>query len=132
MLVKCRRLKKIYIKVGLGLLLLGFVLIVYMKQRDEKQDIGVKDNLVISENKLEQRLSEWESKIILGKTSTGQCHVMVLMTFSVGLGDNGEPAFLDGDDATEGEKSQKKFALNTVLSDRMPLDRKLRDPRNSK
>ncbi|KAH1011564.1 hypothetical protein HUJ04_000907 [Dendroctonus ponderosae] len=114
MLVKCRRLKKIYFKIGLGLVLLGFVLIVYMKHLDEKLDIGVKDNLVLSENKLEQRISEWESKIIPG------------------LGDNGEPAFLEGEDAIEGEKSQKKFALNTVLSDRMPLDRKLRDPRNSK
>lgn len=50
----------------------------------------------------------------------------------LGLGEEGEAAFLDGQDAIDGEKALKKFALNTVLSDRMPLDRELRDPRNSK
>lgn len=63
---------------------------------------------------LEQKLVDYESRIIPG------------------LGDNGEPAFLDGVDASEGEKALKKWALNYVLSDRMPLDRKLRDPRNKK
>lgn len=48
------------------------------------------------------------------------------------LGEGGDAAFLDGDDAKKGEIALKKFALNTVLSDRMPLDRKLRDPRNKK
>nr|CAI5825812.1 unnamed protein product [Callosobruchus analis] len=46
------------------------------------------------------------------------------------LGENGDPAYLDGTDAKEGEKALKKIALNSVLSDRIPLNRKLRDPRN--
>lgn len=65
-------------------------------------------------NTLEQKLLDYESKVIHG------------------LGDNGEPAFLEGVDASEGEKALKKWALNYVLSDRMPLNRKLRDPRNKK
>nr|CAI5825814.1 unnamed protein product [Callosobruchus analis] len=48
------------------------------------------------------------------------------------LGENGDPAYLDGTDAKEGEKALKKIALNSVLSDRIPLNRKLRDPRNKK
>lgn len=62
--------------------------------------------------KYESFLSEYESKMIEG------------------LGDEGEPAYLEGDDKIEGDESLKTFALNTVLSDRMPLDRKLRDPRS--
>lgn len=62
----------------------------------------------------EQKLKEYESKIIPN------------------LGDNGDPAYLDGKEAQKGEEALKTFALNTVLSDRMPLNRKLRDPRNKK
>lgn len=48
------------------------------------------------------------------------------------LGNDGEPAFLTGVDKEEGERALKKVALNTVLSDRMPLNRTLKDPRNKK
>ncbi|KAK9754261.1 Glycosyl transferase family 2 [Popillia japonica] len=40
------------------------------------------------------------------------------------LGNNGEPAFLEGDDKEKGDNAVKAVALNTVLSDRMPLNRK--------
>lgn len=48
------------------------------------------------------------------------------------LGNYGEPAYLGEKEKEEGEKALKKVALNTVLSDRMPLDRILKDPRNIK
>lgn len=47
------------------------------------------------------------------------------------LGNNGEGAYLDDSkDREMGQETLKKLALNTVLSDRMPLNRTLRDPRN--
>ncbi|KAF5285214.1 hypothetical protein FQR65_LT13329 [Abscondita terminalis] len=47
------------------------------------------------------------------------------------LGNNGEAAYLeDPAEKKAGDKALKKVALNTVLSDRMPLNRTLRDPRN--
>lgn len=48
------------------------------------------------------------------------------------LGDHGEAAHLEGKDKEEGEKALKSVALNTVLSDRIPLNRTLRDPRHKK
>ncbi|KAI4454710.1 n-acetylgalactosaminyltransferase [Holotrichia oblita] len=48
------------------------------------------------------------------------------------LGNNGEPAFLDGDDKEKGDNAVKLVALNTVLSDRMPLNRSLQDNRHKK
>lgn len=46
------------------------------------------------------------------------------------LGHDGEPAYLEGPEKQLGEKSLKTLALNTVLCDRVPLNRTLRDPRN--
>ncbi|XP_060534269.1 polypeptide N-acetylgalactosaminyltransferase 1 isoform X1 [Cylas formicarius] len=114
MLIRCFRLKRIYCKVLLLLTVLATVcLLLYL--RSKLPNSPVPSRLVSKENyPFEQKLLAWESKIIKG------------------LGDEGEPAFLDGEDAIEGEKALKKYALNTVLSDRMPLDRKLRDPRNRK
>lgn len=48
------------------------------------------------------------------------------------LGNNGEPAFLTGQDKDDGEEALKSVALNTVLSDRMPLNRSLKDSRHKK
>lgn len=62
----------------------------------------------------EKKIRDYESKIIPN------------------LGNYGEPAYLQGEDKKKGEEALKKVALNTVLSDRMPLDRTLRDPRNKK
>lgn len=46
------------------------------------------------------------------------------------LGQDGEPASLEGEEKELGEKALKKIALNTVLCDRVPLNRTLKDPRN--
>lgn len=48
------------------------------------------------------------------------------------LGNDGEPAFLEGDDKEKGDNAVKAVALNTVLSDRMPLNRSLQDNRHKK
>lgn len=61
---------------------------------------------------LEKRLKDYERKIVMD------------------LGRDGEPAYLEGKDKEDGAKALKELALNTVLSDRMPLNRTLRDPRN--
>lgn len=46
------------------------------------------------------------------------------------LGQYGEPAYLVGREKEMGEKALKTVALNTVLCDRVPLNRTLKDPRN--
>ncbi|XP_050292814.1 polypeptide N-acetylgalactosaminyltransferase 1 [Anthonomus grandis grandis] len=116
MLITCFRIKRIYFKLLLFLFLVGSVLLLYLKYQHTNPSKLSPEKLVRSEETqgYELALTEWESKIIPG------------------LGYLGEPAALDGEDALAGEKALKKFALNTVLSDRMPLDRKLRDPRNTK
>lgn len=48
----------------------------------------------------------------------------------VGLGENGEPAYLHGKEKVEGEAALAKKALNIVLSNKISLTRKLRDIRN--
>ncbi|KAJ8956321.1 hypothetical protein NQ318_015059 [Aromia moschata] len=120
MLLKCIRLKRIYVKLAFVLLAVLFLLVLYVKLVPEVNSVvypGVyKHGKLVSNlsNVFEQKLRDYESKIIAN------------------LGDDGDPAYLTGDDAKKGDESLKTFALNTVLSDRMPLDRKLRDPRNKK
>lgn len=118
MLIRCIRLKRIHIKLLFLLSVIVFVVIIISKLSPlhETSNPLIQPSKLLQNrtNILEQKLVEYESKIIPG------------------LGDNGEPAFLDGVDAKEGEKALKTFALNYVLSDRMPLNRKLRDPRNKK
>ncbi|KAK4877857.1 hypothetical protein RN001_010363 [Aquatica leii] len=90
------------------LVIFAVVLIVY-----RFFDVPKQERLAISsDNAFEIKLRNYESKIIPN------------------LGNNGEPAFLDGDEKKAGDEALKKVALNTVLSDRMPLNRTLRDPRN--
>ncbi|XP_014475958.1 PREDICTED: polypeptide N-acetylgalactosaminyltransferase 1 isoform X2 [Dinoponera quadriceps] len=48
----------------------------------------------------------------------------------VGLGENGEPAYLHGKEKIEGEAVLAKKALNVVLSNKISLTRKLPDVRN--
>lgn len=117
MLIRCIRLKRIHIRLLFLVSVIVFVVIIISKFSPKEKPIRSKQNSRLGQNVtniLEKKLQEYESKIIPG------------------LGDNGEPAFLDGTDAKEGEKALKTYALNYVLSDRMPLDRKLRDPRNKK
>lgn len=103
------RSKKIHFKI----LLLIFFIVVWLyliplsKKIPENKEIA--DKLV---DEFEPILREYENKMILN------------------LGDLGEAAYLEGEDYQKGEDSLKVFALNTVLSDRIPLDRKLKDPRN--
>lgn len=66
------------------------------------------------ERRLEEKIRDYESKIIPN------------------LGNYGEPAYLQGKEKELGEQALKKVALNTVLSDRTPLNRILKDPRNKK
>lgn len=116
MLIRCIRLKKIHIKL-LFLLSVVLLVVIIISKLTPKDKTSLPQTSRLNNNAtyiLEQKLQEYESKIIPG------------------LGDNGEPAFLDGIDAKEGDKALKTYALNYVLSDRMPLDRKLRDPRNKR
>lgn len=116
MLRSCFRLKRIHLKLFFIAIIIVSLTFIYLKMKIPNDiELENRQKFVNTENNVfEQKLREWEGKIIPG------------------LGDNGETAFLDGQDALDGEKALKKFALNTVLSDRMPLDRKLRDPRNNK
>ncbi|KAJ8916512.1 hypothetical protein NQ315_000154 [Exocentrus adspersus] len=119
MLLRCFRLKKIHAKCLFLVLVLAFLALFYLKSTQSgngNADRAAKGKLLGGGGVAlyEKKLREYESAIVPN------------------LGDNGEAAFLDGADALKGEKALKTFALNTVLSDRMPLDRKLRDPRNKK
>lgn len=80
--------------------------------RDDPKAAKFETNAENSE--FERKILEYESRIIPG------------------LGQYGEAAYLEGEDKEKGELMLKEVALNTVLSDRMPLDRKLRDPRHRK
>lgn len=72
-----------------------------------------RDGLSEEEKVFERKLRDYESRMIEG------------------LGDGGEPAYLpEGEEKEAGERALKAVALNTVLSDRMPLKRKLKDFRN--
>ncbi|XP_019875284.2 polypeptide N-acetylgalactosaminyltransferase 1-like [Aethina tumida] len=107
MLLRCGRLKRIHIRLLILVAIVATVLFLYLRL------LTVEGGYEVG-NVYEVKLREYEAKIV------------------VGLGDNGEPAFLEGKDAIDGDEALKTFALNTVLSDRMPLNRKLRDPRNRK
>lgn len=109
MLIKCPRIKRVYVKFcALIIVIIIIVLSFKLLVRKSVEPISELEQIY------EDKLSYYERKIIPN------------------LGHNGEEAFLEGEDAKKGEEALKKFALNTVLSDRMPLDRKLRDPRNAK
>jgi len=49
-----------------------------------------------------------------------------------GLGDDGVPVILQGEEAKRAEELMKVEAFNILLSDRIPYSRKLPDARNSK
>lgn len=46
------------------------------------------------------------------------------------LGEDGKPAYLDGDDRLEGMKVMETKSLNVILSNKIPLKRKLADARD--
>lgn len=113
MIVKCPvRLKRSTQRLLLVLTLLG-VLFFYFRQLNYLGNKGTSS--FSGEDAIwEYKIAEYERRIIPG------------------LGDLGFAAELEGLDRIEGEKTLKKVAINTVLSDRMPLNRSLRDPRHSK
>ncbi|KAI7815448.1 polypeptide N-acetylgalactosaminyltransferase [Rhyzopertha dominica] len=118
MIVRCPRVKRNVLK---SLLLLLTIITIYLYFKllkvPEFGDNGIsRQSLQFTEEEWiwEKKIRDYESKIIPN------------------LGNYGEPAYLQGEDKKKGEEALKKVALNTVLSDRMPLDRILRDPRNKK
>lgn len=115
MLIRCPRLKKIHYKVIVLVLILSAIAL-YLKHSNILSGYYGERLLTLSgENyEFERRLRKYESRIIAN------------------LGSNGEPSYLYGRDREEGEKALKSVALNTVLSDRMPLNRTLKDPRHKK
>lgn len=112
MLLKCPRIKRVYLKLFTAVFII-VILFLYLRHFSEKTPTLSKPVSKLA-SLYEKTIRDYERKIIPN------------------LGHNGEAAYLEGQDAKDGEKALKKYALNTVLSDRMPLDRKLRDPRNPK
>lgn len=80
--------------------------------RDSLQD--VESDLETSDRKswLEGRIRDYERRTVPG------------------LGRNGEAAHLEGEERAQGKIALKTVALDTVVCDRVPLNRTLRDPRN--
>lgn len=121
MLIRWSRSKRNIIKAILLLLTLVLVFI-YLKLLKLHKEYGYNgafslyNQISLTEDQLkwEKQIQDYERRIIPN------------------LGNNGEPSYLMGKDKEEGDKALKSVALNTVLSDRMPLNRTLRDPRNIK
>jgi polypeptide N-acetylgalactosaminyltransferase len=113
MLLKCPRIKRVYLKFCTTVFVIVIV-ILYLRPLLTHQVSGNAKLISKLASVYEKTIKDYENKIIPN------------------LGHDGAAAYLEGTDAKEGDKALKKFALNTVLSDRMPLDRKLRDPRNPK
>ncbi|KAB0799284.1 hypothetical protein PPYR_07164 [Photinus pyralis] len=112
MLIKCIRMRRSTCR-GLLCMLVIFAVIFYVRNIHDNYNSIAHEQLTKEENVFELKLREYERKMIPN------------------LGNNGEAAYLeDSKERKEGERALKKFALNTVLSDRMPLNRTLKDPRN--
>lgn len=119
MILKYPRFKRTYLKISVSLLTFGTVVFIYSNKSTffttnkivDTNPKKISSKLAFS---FEKRIRDYENKIIPN------------------LGHNGEPAYLEGPQVQQGEDALKKYAINTVLSDRMPLDRRLRDPRNPK
>lgn len=120
MLLRCRQSRLKFFKILLVILALivtltYFKLLSYNVRQDPRVPYTNSDvQLSKDEQVWEDKITEYEKRLVPG------------------LGNNGEPSYLQGEEQSEGEKALKSVALNTVLSDRMPLDRRLKDPRNKK
>lgn len=106
MMRKCFRIRTFFLFYLFTLVIFLIVYFVRYYIREESWDLN-------SSDPEERAIREYESKIIRG------------------LGADGKAAYLDGDDKALGELALKSVAMNTVLSDRIPLDRPLRDVRNT-
>ena len=87
-------------------------IILFRKNAKTNNAVSYSAEELESMNKYELVIGEYESQIISG------------------LGKYGKAAFLDGEAKEKGKEALKTFALNTVLSDRIPLDRPLGDYRH--
>ncbi|KRT82492.1 hypothetical protein AMK59_3039 [Oryctes borbonicus] len=109
--MKIKFVKRTRIKLILLLVILGIVIIYFrLLFSGNFNTIKYTPDIQILENKIR----EYEERMIPN------------------LGDNGEPAHLTGEDKEKGDEALRNVALNTVLSDRMPLTRSLKDCRNKK
>lgn len=109
---KCFRSQKF---VKIYVVVLTLFLILYFKQHI-LYFFGVNkwlENEALSQiNVYEKQIRDYESHII------------------VGLGNEGRASYLDDADKEFGQLSLKMLSVNTVLSDRIPLDRTLKDYRH--
>lgn len=98
------------------LLLAGAALALVMYLRSLREEEPAEDLMTsLATDKriwMERTIAEYERKMVPG------------------LGQDGEPAYLEGKEKALGEAALKTVALNTVLCDRVPLNRSLKDPRN--
>lgn len=111
MLFKYLRINRIYLKHYILLITLGIILI-------------CSKNLIkkISPTKIS---SEWRDLF--------EKHIQKYEKEMIpNLGQNGEPAYLEEMQVQTGKNALKTFAANTILSNKIPLDRQLQDPRHSK
>lgn len=116
MFLRCLRFKRQTIKYVLVVFLI-VVLVLYIR----KLQLPVNE-AIINERQFDSHVNQYERQLILYESK-----------IVPNLGNNGESAYLvSAEERDAGEKALKKLALNTVLSDRMPLNRTLRDPRNTK
>lgn len=106
MLRKCLRIRKYLILHAFILLLLLLFFAIRFLARDNDWELMK----VLSDE--EKHIREYESRIVQG------------------LGADGKAAYLDGEDKTLGELALKSVAMNVILSDRIPLDRTLKDTRH--
>ncbi|KAK5638663.1 hypothetical protein RI129_012958 [Pyrocoelia pectoralis] len=112
MFIKCIRMRRLTCK-GFLCIIVIFAIIFYIRNIDDNHNSITREELTKEENVYEIKLRKYEEGMIPN------------------LGNNGEAAYLENaKERKEGENALKKFALNTVLSDRMPLNRTLKDPRN--
>lgn len=105
MLRKCLRIRNFFLFYIISVVL--FLIFYFLRLYANDQSWNVDYN-----NPEEKAIREYESKVIKG------------------LGGDGKAAYLDGDDKTLGELALKSVAMNTILSDRIPLDRTLKDVRH--
>lgn len=96
--------------------LLTYIRLLWLPINNEKNVVTSEDVMKMylsdKEEWLEHKIVDYERRVVLN------------------LGRDGEPAYLQGKEKENGENALKTVALNTILCDRVPLNRTLRDPRN--
>lgn len=105
MMRKCLRIRNLFLFyiISLVLCIVYYFLRFYISEHSWDVNYNIPE---------EKAIRDYESKVIKG------------------LGADGKAAYLDGEDKTLGELALKSVAMNTILSDRIPLDRPLKDVRH--